>query len=583
VAIVAVIWLARLAMPLAGVETTTEFIVRILGGFIGAFAVLVWWLFFSRAPWSERLGFLAVLIAALAATWLVTHPSMVVWFLWYSAPLMSLALVGGAVLGRRLASGSRSALIAAAMFLTCAAATPFRIVGVTGNGVAQFTWRWAATAEEQLLARTEDEPSALVHPADAPAPPAASTREAVVASPAPIAPVIAAEKTALVPHENTIVWPGFRGPDRNGVVAGVRINADWATSPPSALWRRDVGPGWSSFAVRNDVFFTQEQRGAEEVVAAYRIRTGEPVWRHIDRARFDEPMGGPGPRGTPTLHEDRVYTFGPTGILNALDAKTGTPRWSRNIAAELGVAVPMWGFASSPVIVEDVIVVAVSGKLAAYALDGGAPRWAAEDGGESYSSPQVTTIAGVPQVLLMSATGMVGIAASDGKLLWQHPWNSRIPIVPIVQPALITPGNLLMGDSMLGVRRVAVEHGPNGWTANEQWISNRLKPYFNDFVVHRGHAYGFDGAILACMDLADGARKWKGGRYGQGQLLLLADQDLLLVLSEEGELVLVKATPEQFTEIARVPALSGKTWNHPVLAGNVLLVRNGEQMAAFGF
>jgi hypothetical protein len=132
-----------------------------------------------------------------------------------------------------------------------------------------------------------------------------------------------------------------------------------------------------------------------------------------------------------------------------------------------------------------------------------------------------------------------------------------------------------------GTRRLTIKHEGAAWTPEERWTTNGLKPYFNDYVIHKGHAYGFDNNILACIDLADGKRKWKGGRFGNGQLVLLADQDVLLVMSEEGELALVSATTEQFKEIARVPALNAKTWNHPVIVGNVLLIRNGEEMAAF--
>jgi len=154
-----------------------------------------------------------------------------------------------------------------------------------------------------------------------------------------------------------------------------------------------------------------------------------------------------------------------------------------------------------------------------------------------------------------------------------------------VQPALLANGDILVNTVAAtggaGLRRLSISHGAGGWRVEERWTSNGLKPYFNDFVVHRGHAFGFDGSILACIDLEDGRRVWKGGRFGNGQLLLLADEDILLVLSEDGELALVSATPDQFREIARVPALEGKTWNHPVLVGDILLVRNGQEMAAF--
>jgi len=264
--------------------------------------------------------------------------------------------------------------------------------------------------------------------------------------------------------------------------------------------------------------------------------------------------------------------------LNALDAGNGAVVWTRNAASDTGAKLPSWGFSSSPLVVDDVVIAAASGRLAAYDLSTGAPRWVKSDGGASYSSPHLLTIDGVAQVLQLNAAGARGVALADGTLLWKHGW----PGYPIVQPALTADGDILISVSdSSGTRRLAVARGPGGWTVQERWTSSGLKPYFNDFVVHKGHAFGFDGSILTCINLEDGKRKWKGGRYGHGQLLLLADQDLLLVLSEEGELALVAAVPGQFTEIARFPAMEGKTWNHPALAGDTLLVRNDREMVAF--
>jgi outer membrane protein assembly factor BamB len=361
----------------------------------------------------------------------------------------------------------------------------------------------------------------------------------------------------------------------------VRIATDWSQSPPVQLWRRPIGPGWSSFAVRGDRFYTQEQRGDEEVVSCYGLTTGQPVWRHGDPVRFWESNGGAGPRATPTLGNGRVYTLGATGILNALDAGSGAAAWSRNVASETGTKVPMWGFAASPLVVDDLVIAAAAGKLVAYDLATGAPRWSGPAHGVSYSSPHRATLAGVAQVLLLSADGATSVAPADGKLLWEHKWEG----FTIVQPALTADGDVLISTSGasggLGIRRLRAAPGPGGWKIQQRWTSDGLSPYFNDYVVHQGHAYGFDGSSLACIDLEAGKRKWEGGSYGNGQLVLLPDQDLLLVVSEEGELALVKATPDRFTEIARFPALKGKTWNHPVVAGDVLLVRNGQEMAAF--
>jgi outer membrane protein assembly factor BamB len=358
----------------------------------------------------------------------------------------------------------------------------------------------------------------------------------------------------------------------------VRIKTDWTVSPPVKMRQRAVGPGWSSFAVVGNLIYTQEQRGPNELVACYELKTGKPVWTHRDVARFYESNGGPGPRGTPTVSNGRVYTFGGTGIVNALNASNGASIWSRNAAAETGMKTPDWGFASSPLVVDDAVLVAVSGQLAAYDAATGTQRWTGPARGASYSSPHLATIGGVRQVLLLSADGLASLGPADGRLLWEHAWKGY----PIVQPGLTPEGDVLISvtDSS-GLRRLVAAHAADTWKVEERWTTNGLKPYFNDFVVHNGYAYGFDGSILSCIDLKDGQRKWKGGRYGNGQMVLLADQDVLLVLSEAGELALVSATPDQFKELGRFRALEGKTWNHPVVVGDMLLVRNGEEMAAF--
>ncbi|HEU4508748.1 MAG TPA: PQQ-binding-like beta-propeller repeat protein, partial [Pyrinomonadaceae bacterium] len=296
-----------------------------------------------------------------------------------------------------------------------------------------------------------------------------------------------------------------------------------------------------------------------------------------DKARFFESNAGAGPRSTPTLSNGRVYTLGATGILNVLDATNGKVLWTRNVASETSTKLPFWGFSASPLVVGDVVIVAVSGQLVAYDAASGNRRWLGPSVGDSYSSPHLASIDGVNQILLMSGAGVTSISPADGKQIWDHKWSSN----SIVQPAISTGGEVLITSQDNGTRSIAVTRGQGGWTVKERWTSNGLKPYFNDFVIHKGHAYGFDGRILSCIDLKDGQRKWKGGRYGNGQLVLLPDQDLLLVLSEEGELALAGATPDQFTEIAKIQAIQGKTWNHPVLVGDILLVRNAEEMAAF--
>jgi outer membrane protein assembly factor BamB len=566
------------------------FIYSVMGGAVLALLVLLWWLFFSRAQWLERIVAIVVMVAAVLGMFLVVHPSISNGMMGgmlpiFSIPLLCAGLVGWAAISHRIPGRLRIPMMTATLVLAAGVMGLLRTDGIRNNN-SDLRWRWTPDAEARLLARGNDDPIAPPVAADAAEAPkeAPSSAPALAASPASSVSEPSAGATAVAPIAKA-EWPGFRGADRDSVVRGLRIDTDWSQKPPVALWRKPIGPGWSSFAVRGNVIYTQEQRGEDEIVAAYSLTTGEPVWRHRDAARFWESNGGAGPRGTPTLGDDgRVYSFGGTGILNALDAINGKAIWSRNAATDVKAAVPDWGFSSSPLVIDDLVVIAVAGQLAAYERQSGKALWRGPAHGFSYSSPHLLTIDGVMQILLPSDSGVTSVAL-DGTVLWEHQWSGG----GIVQPARMADGDVLLsmvggsagGTGGAGIRRIGVSQTSGKWTTEERWTSNGLKPFFSDYVIHKGHAYGFDGTILASIDLSDGKRKWKGGRYGSGQLVLLADQDLLLVSSEEGDVALVLATPDQFTEVARFKAIEGKTWNHPVVVGDVLLIRNGEEMAAF--
>ncbi len=569
---VALQWLARFGIK-AVIPGIKGFGRGMMISLVFTLALIVWWAFFSRASRKERFGALGLIVAALGATWLFRHESMwLPWLLAYAIPFLSLAFVIWAVATRRLPDRVRHATMVATILIASGAWLFVRQNGINGDHQAEFGWRWSKSSEERLLAETTNEPAQPAAPTAA-AP--ATTPATSTASPSPSPSPQASKSPATM--ETRAEWPGFRGPRRDGTVRGVRIDTDWSAKPPVQMWRHPVGPGWSSFAVRGDLFYTQEQRGDNEVVACYKATTGEPVWTHRDAARFFESNAGAGPRATPTLSNNRVFTFGATGILNALDANTGAVLWTRNVSSETNTKIPFWGFSSSPLVIGDLVIVAASGQLVAYDAATGNRRWLGPNAGGSYSSPHLATIDGVQQVLLITGAGTTSVTPNDGKQLWTDTWAGN----SIVQPGITPEGDVLITSQENGTRRIAVAHDASGWSVHERWTSNGLKPYFNDFVIHKGYAYGFDGRILACIDLKDGERKWKGGRYGNGQLVLLPDQDLLLVLSEEGELVLVGATPDQFNERAKVEAIQGKTWNHPVLVGDILLVRNGEEMAAY--
>lgn len=374
-------------------------------------------------------------------------------------------------------------------------------------------------------------------------------------------------------------FPQFYGPNRNAVLDGPILRTNWLNQPPRILWKQPVGAAWSGFAVKDGLAVTQEQRGEHEYVVCYELLTGRSVWTHSDTARYATTIAGEGPRATPTILDDRVFTFGGTGILTCLDLRTGKVHWRKDTAKENDASIPDWGFSSSPLIVDEKVIVSVGGKdgsLVAYDLQDGKLLWAEGRGGADYSSPMEATLLGQRQILIFNGAGVSGHGL-DGRVLWTHPWPGGHPHV--TAPVVVSSNQLLISSGYgTGSELVKLELDSNkNWTVTRAWKSMYLKSKFAPIFLRGDFIYGLDDGIFTCVGLKTGQRRWKDGRYGHGQGLLVAG--LILLTSERGEVILIEPNSEKLVELGRFQVFSDKTWNPPSLAGEYLLMRNDKEAA----
>jgi outer membrane protein assembly factor BamB len=549
-------------------RTLVHFVGLIGAPIIAAIAVPVWWLTASRAAGAWRWRPVVAYTIPALLFWLFLYKgdfavppggkyngNEIPLLLFIVAPIAAVWVAWLTV--SKLATGSSHlrGLVALILFIYTGW-TAFRIDGTDAAMVPDIRFAWTPSRDELLRQQLE--------------------RDAA-------APKMIINAIEVTPQD----WAEFRGPKRDNVVRGVRINDDWTQKPPKELWRRPVGPGWGSFSIAGDLAITMEQRGSNEAVVAYSAATGTPVWTHEYPARFEEFIAKEGPRSTPMIAGGKVYSFGATGILSCVNAATGEPVWSKSIVAEFGAKIPQWGYAASPLVKDGTVYVftAVPGKaVAAFDATSGALKWAAGNGQHGYSSAHAATIDGVDQVLMVSDFGLEAYSPGDGKTLWSFDWHIKGQN-RVAQPTMLPGGDILLGTAVgneQGAKRLKVTRTGDAWMVDVVWSKRGPRPYFNDGVVHDGHYYGFNDRYFVCIDLKDGKEKWNARDvYDFGQVLLIADQNLLIVQSEKGPVALVDATPEDYTERAKLQLLTGKTWNHPLICRGRLYVRNNAEAACF--
>lgn len=529
----------------------------------------------TRLRWKLGLAILLLALAGVIAGWLKfdSNRSYQVLILWIGTPATGLLMTIWWLFLSGLRWRTRLKGAAIAIVIGVLLKLSLRIEQYSGDVLPILAFRWTPTRDQRAEAYWKSRP------------PWEQVGSEAIAIWAVTKPVVVTEAD----------WPEFRGRDRDGVVRGLtrsQLRLDWATQPPRELWRHPVWAGWSSFAVAGHRAFTQEQRGPNETVVCYDIGTGVELWSHEDATLFggpgSGPFGGDGPRATPTIHDGKVFSLGATGILNCLDAATGFPRWSVNILEDNDAKNLEWGLAASPLVIDDKVIVNPGGthgcSVAAYDIETGRKVWASGNNPTSYSSPQRLDVDGRPVILMYDALAFNILDASTGEpLCTPFGWINDAKI-NCTQPAVWQDGDrikILVGTGYSkGSVLLSLDHtGETGWSLAKEWESFQIKPKFNGLIVRDGHVYGLDEGLLTCLRLSDGQRRWKRGRFGFGQMLLI--DDLLLIQAESGDVVLVEATPDRFHELTRFPALTSKTWNNPVVVHGKLLVRNSEEAACF--
>lgn len=404
-------------------------------------------------------------------------------------------------------------------------------------------------------------------------------------------------ETARDPSTNLSEYSGFLGNDRTATIVSTALQdpATWTNSTPKLLWKSKIGAGWSAFSVARGIAVTLEQNGDDEELRAYSLLSGAPLWTLQWPAKHFTSLGGLGPRSTPTIADGIVYAQGANGYLLAAKLESGEKVWEKNLLELVGVDIAeavqevAWGRSSSPLVYEGRVIVPLGGagskivSLICFDSKTGEEQWRVGTEQVSYASPTLMTLQGVPQIVVVNNSSVSAHRLQDGAELWRTEWSGASNgAANVSQPVGIDDQRVLLSKAYgTGAKMIKLSQEKEGsWNVETLWQnSSVLKTKFTNVVVRQGYAYGLSDGILECVDLANGKRMWKSKRYRHGQIMLIGEH--ILIIAEDGSVALGVADPKEFKELFRFQAIEGMTWNNPALAGDLLLVRNGEQAACY--
>ncbi len=367
-------------------------------------------------------------------------------------------------------------------------------------------------------------------------------------------------------------WPNWRGPNHNGVSNETGWSATWPADGPKRLWKASIGAGFASMAVSNGRVYAMGNINDNDILYCFDADTGNEIWKKSYPCPLYKKDHEGGPAATPTVHGDFVYTFSKDGDVVCFKAATGQVLWHKNLTKELDLKRPTWYFAGSPVVIDNLIILNAGTHGVALNKADGSLVWKNGNGPPGYASPVPFTVGNKQCVAIFACTDLAAVEASTGERIWQLPWktsweiNSADPIVS--GDTMFISSGYNKGCALLKIQQDGVA---------EIWRNRNMNNHANSCVLWEGYIYGFNGQVggggkLTCIDYNTGLRKWAQDGLGTGSLMVADGK--LIVLGESGKLVLAKASPEKYEELASAQILKGKCWTVPVLANGRIYARN---------